>query len=132
MFKTLQKAVVAVAMAASALTVSTAAEARDGYYRHRGGGDDAAIAIGAGLVGLAIGAAVASDGNRHHRRYYDSDYYYYDARPRYRSYYYYDSYPRYYRYNRPYRNHYYRHDRRWRGDGWGYRRNSYRYYGRGW
>jgi hypothetical protein len=51
--------------------IAAPAQARDGYYRGHGGGDDAAIAIGAGIVGLALGAALAS-GSR------DRDYYYED------------------------------------------------------
>ena len=54
-----RKAALGVALGASTLVATAApAEARD-RYRHRGGGDDAAIAIGAGLVGLAVGAAIA-------------------------------------------------------------------------
>ena len=53
---------------AGALAATAPAHARD---RH--GDDDAAIAIGAGLVGLAIGAAIASDDR--HDRYYDRHYY---------------------------------------------------------
>lgn len=99
------------ALAASILVASTPAQARD----RRGGDDDAAIAIGAGIVGLAIGAAIASD-NRRDR--YDDDYYY-DS-PRYRSYprHYYRDYPRhYYRdgyrsYKRDHRRYERRHHRR--------------------
>lgn len=122
------KAVLAATLAASALTVASPAQARDGY-RHRGGGDDAAIAIGAGIIGLAIGAAIASDHNDD--RYDDRDYYY-DSYPRYRGGYYYNSYPQYYRYDyrdarRDYRRDY-RHDRRWRDrDGYreGHRRHGW-------
>jgi len=64
--------------------LATPAAARDRYY-HRHGSDDAAIAIGAGLIGLAIGAAIASDHDDRYygdRYYYDNGYYY----PRYRGY----------------------------------------------
>ena len=76
--------------------LATPAAARDRYY-HRHGSDDAAIAIGAGLIGLAIGAAIASNHDDRYygdRYYYDNGYYY----PRYRGYdYYYRRYPnRYY------------------------------------
>jgi hypothetical protein len=105
-----RSAVLAATLAASTLVAGAPAQARDYYYRHHRGGDDAAIAIGAGLVGLAIGAAIASDGRhgRYYDGYYDSGYYnrgYYPqgyAYPRYQGYYY-DSYPRYrssYRYDR--------------------------------
>lgn len=57
------------ALGACALMVSAPAMARD-HYRDRGG--DAALAIGAGIVGLAIGAALA---DRDDRYYYDRGYY---------------------------------------------------------
>jgi len=124
-----KKAVLAAGMGAMALAVSTTAEAR-GY--HRGGGDDAAIAIGAGIVGLAIGAAIASsdhddgyyyDGPRGY--YYGPAYYggpaYYPAYPVYRGGYYYRSYP-------AYRGYYREAPRGYRGDGYrrGYRGEGYR------
>lgn len=49
----------AAALAAGSLA-SSAPAAAHGWHR---GGNDAAIAIGAGVVGLAIGAAVASNSN---------------------------------------------------------------------
>lgn len=83
------------------------AEARR-YYRDR---DNTGVAIAAGVVGLAIGAALASSSrDRYYRdRYYDGYYYdrpYYRDYPRYQ-YRYYDrrysyDYDRYY-YDRPYR-----------------------------
>ena len=105
------------ALVASVTMAAAPAEARDSWGRHRGGGDDAAIAIAAGIAGLAIGAAVS---NRNQGRYYDDRYdrdssYY----PRYRENYYYNSYPQYngYYYNnydRGYRNYdrYDRHERK--------------------
>ena len=108
------KSAAAAAIPALAL-VAAPAQARDGYYRgHRGGGDDAAIAIGAGVVGLALGAALAS-GSRDRDYYYDDEYYY----PRGS---YYQSYPRYYSYDYDYP----RYRRDWNGwhgdrhDGWGH------------
>ena len=66
------------ALAASTFTAATVAQAHG--YRDRD--DDAAIAIGAGIIGLAVGAAIASDN--------DDGYYYRDRR-------YYRAYPdRYY------------------------------------
>jgi hypothetical protein len=58
---------VAAALAASSLALATPAQAH---------GDDAAIAIGAGIVGLAVGAAIASDrGHRDvHVDYHDGGY----------------------------------------------------------
>jgi hypothetical protein len=99
--------------ALAALSFAAApAQARD-YYRHDRGGDDAAIAIGAGVVGLALGAAIASSSRDRDYYYYDDGYYY----PRG----YYRDYPRYYdRRVYVYPRHYYRRDRwrGWRGDGW--------------
>ena len=125
------------ALAVLGMAGATSAEARD---RYRGGDDDAVIAIGAGLVGLAIGAALADrDDDRYYdrgwhsnRRYvrvggYDDYYYYYPNNPR-----------RYYRdryYDRDYRSWYgNRGYDRWerRRDRWerGHRHRD-RYYGRG-
>ena len=67
-----RKAALGLALVASASLAAAPAEARDRYGRHRGG-DDAAIAIAAGIAGLAIGAAISSDGRRD--RYYDGQYY---------------------------------------------------------
>ena len=84
------------ALVASVTMAAAPAEARDRWDRHRGGDDDAAIAIAAGIAGLAIGAAV-SNGNQ--GRYYDDRYDRYDRDssyyPRYRENYYYNSYPQY-------------------------------------
>lgn len=114
------------ALAATALLAASPATARD-HYR-RGGGDDAAIAIGAGIIGLAIGAAIADhDDDRYYdsgwypeRRYvtvrgYPGYYYYYEGRP---NRYYHDRY--YDRYYAPY----YR-DRWSRGRDWGYGHRGY-------
>lgn len=102
MFKFLKTGAMAAALAAGALFSANPAEARD---RYRGGGDDdAAIAIGAGIIGLAIGAAIASDNDD---GYYDDRRHY---RPQYRNQYYYNDYDNYPRYRHHYRND----DRRWR------------------
>lgn len=102
MIKTFKRATAALVLAATTLSVATTAEARDRYYRGHGG-DDAAIAIGAGIVGLAIGAMIADRGDRH---YYDRAYYpkrrYVRVRGYPDYYYYYDGYP-----NRYYRDRYY-------------------------
>ena len=76
MFK---KAALATALAASALTSATPAMARDYYGRHHGS-DTAGIAIGAGIIGLAIGAIAASSSNRHNYEYRDG--YYWDREGR--------------------------------------------------
>ena len=125
---TLTKTAIAGLIGALALTAAVPAEAR-GW--HRGGGDDAAVAVGAGILGLAVGAAIASDRPRY---YYDDEYYagpaYYPAYPAYG---YYNNYPVYhgprYYYNgyngyRGYRgyNGYRGYDRGYRHEGhWGHR-----------
>lgn len=133
MIDTLKKTGLALAMAATALVgTASQAEAR-GYHRGHDGGDDAALAIGAGIIGLAIGAAIADRGDD---RYYDADWYparryvMVDGYPDY--YYYYDGYPNVY-YRDRYYNRYYggwyehrRHDRWNRGYG-----RVQRWYGRG-
>lgn len=131
MLKNLRNAAIAATLGVATLMSSVGtAEARDRYWHRHRGGDDAAIAIGAGIAGLAVGAAIASDRrDRYDRRYYRGyprGGYYYDGYPRYR----YDSY--YYRDYPRYRGHW--RDRRdwgWRGDrrDWRYRD---RYYRRGW
>ena len=114
MMKTLKTAGLAAALLAGSMAAANEAEARD---RYRDGGETAAIAIGAGILGLAIGAALA---DRDDRNYYDRDYYrhrrYVSVRGRPGHYYYYDNAPRrYYRdryydryygryYNQRYRN----------------------------
>ena len=84
---------------AGATLVATASPAeaqwRHRYYRHHG--DRTALAIGAGALGLAVGAAIGS-GSRYNRGYYGDRYYYgggYYGRPY--AYNYYDGY-----YGRPY------------------------------
>lgn len=114
--KTLLKTLgLAAALAATGLGSIQSAEARDRWGRG-GGGDDAAIAIGAGILGLAVGAAIADRGDD---RYYDRRFYnsrrYVTVRNRPGYYYYYDNAPRRY-----YRDRYYG------------RPNFYGYNGRGW
>lgn len=120
MFKNLKRAGIVAALAVGSMAfTTTSAEARDHW---RGRGDDtAAIAVGAGIIGLAVGAAIASNNDR---GYYRGGYYggYY-GRP-----YYYRSYPRGYYYDRPYpRRYYYRDYRGWdRGRHRGWDRRYYR------
>ena len=72
LFSTVGK--VAAGAAALSLVVATTASADPRYRHHRDrGGDTAAVAVAAGIVGLAVGAAI-SDGNRNDR-YYDDRYY---------------------------------------------------------
>jgi hypothetical protein len=68
----LNKGIATLVIGASLASVAAPAEAR---RRHHRGDDDAAWAIGAGLLGLGIVAAIASsDRGRYRHRYYD-DYY---------------------------------------------------------
>ena len=121
MLNGLKKLGLGAALAASALLAASPASARD-HYRDRGG-NDAAIAIGAGIIGLAIGAAIADYVTV---RGYPGYYYYYDGYPNryYRDRYYSRYYAPYYRerWSRGYDRHFYsrrdwHHDRRdWRRD----------------
>ena len=112
MTKLFGKAALGAALIAATTLAAAPADARD-YYRYGRHHDRTGTAIAAGVVGLAIGAALASNSRD---RYYDDGYYpryrssyypqsYYYAYPRYRTYYYYDNY-------RPYRRHD-RYDRRY-------------------
>ncbi|WP_380782406.1 hypothetical protein [Sphingomonas sp. R86520] len=78
----LKKAGLGVALAATALTAAAPADAqrwgRGGYGRgyggyHRGGNAAGAAVLG-GILGLGVGAAIASSNNRN-RGYYDDGYY---------------------------------------------------------
>lgn len=63
----LKKATLATALVASTMASVTPAMARD-HYRNRGN-DTAAVAIGVGILGLAIGAIAASSSNNNRRDY---------------------------------------------------------------
>jgi hypothetical protein len=69
----IKKAVLGGALAVSTLAAVAPAEAQ--YYRdrHHRGGDAAGAAIVGGIIGLGLGAAIASSSNRD--RYYDRGYY---------------------------------------------------------
>jgi len=68
----IRKGVLAATLAASALvSTATPVMARDYYRRHD---NTAAVAIGVGIIGLAVGAIAASS-NNDDRRYYDDRYY---------------------------------------------------------
>ena len=128
---TLKKLGLGAALAASALLSASPAAARDPYYDR--GGNDAAVAIGAGIIGLAIGAAIADRGDD---RYYDRRYYgsrrYVTVRDRPGYYYYYAGNPnRYYRdryydrYYAPYYRDRWSSGRDWRRDNRDWRRERY-------
>jgi hypothetical protein len=81
----IKKAGLGAVLAATVITAAAPAEAQRWRRYDRGrGGDVAAGAVLGGIVGLGVGAAIASS-NRD--RYYDRGYYY-GPRPRYRGYYY--------------------------------------------
>lgn len=81
-----KKAGLGFALAATALASAAPAEAQrwgGRHYDRRGGGDGVAGALIGGVLGLGIGAAIASSNNR--PRYVDRGYYdqgYYQAPPR--------------------------------------------------
>lgn len=119
----LKKTAIAAGLAATALASASPAMARDwNHGGYRGHDNTAAVAIGAGILGLAVGAIVASGNDRHNDRYYASDWSYRDG-------YYWDRDGRRYsrddyeRYGRDYRN-----DGRYDGQGGYY---GDRYEGRG-
>ncbi len=78
MNRILTAAVAALTIAGSVAAVAGPAQAEPYRYynRHKGNNNDAGIAIAAGIVGLAIGAAVASSGSnkRNSSYYYDNGY----------------------------------------------------------
>ena len=85
----LKKATLATVLAATALTSVTPAMA-DPYYgrgHRRGGGDATGAAIAGGIIGLALGAIIASSANSNRNRYADRgwtwrDGYYWDRQGR--------------------------------------------------
>jgi len=75
----MKKAGLGIALAATALTAAAPADAQRwgrgyGGYRHHGGGNAAGAAVLGGILGLGVGAAIASSNNRN-RGYYDDGYY---------------------------------------------------------
>ena len=62
----------ALSVVAAATTAS--ADSRYRHYRGHRGGDTAAVAVAAGIVGLAVGSAI-SNNDRRDRGYYDQGYY---------------------------------------------------------
>jgi len=124
---TLTKIVGATVLTATAMTAASPAMAQGYYYGHRDRGDTTGAAVAGGIIGLALGAIVASSIASHndHNRYADRgwtwrDGYYWDREGR-----------RYYKDGRAYddgnRNGYY--DRRGYDDR-GYGQGERGYYGR--
>ena len=66
----LKKAITGLTIASTLALVATPADAQR-YRRYRHHNDDAALAIGAGIIGLGIGAAI----NSNRRGYYNDGYY---------------------------------------------------------
>lgn len=62
--------VAALAMVAGASAASAGSYRHGGYYGHGRGhhGNDVGVAIAGGIVGLALGAAIANNGNNGHYR----------------------------------------------------------------
>ncbi|HEY0413258.1 MAG TPA: hypothetical protein VGD66_08950 [Allosphingosinicella sp.] len=74
MTNVLKKGIIGAAVAATVAVTASPADAQ--YRRHRHHGDDAAWAVGAGIVGLGIGAAIASSNRGYYGNgYYDNGYY---------------------------------------------------------
>ena len=120
MTKLFGKAALGAALIAATTMAAAPADARD-YYRYGRHHDRTGTAIAAGVVGLAIGAALASNnrGRYYNDRYYNDGYYNRNYRGSYypQSYYYYPQNQGYYydNYNRRYRDdyRYERKHRRW-------------------
>ncbi|WP_088310676.1 hypothetical protein [Novosphingobium sp. B 225] len=64
----LKKTMLGTALIATALASATPAMANDGRYRRGGDGDTAGAAVVGGIIGLAIGALIASGGKNKHNR----------------------------------------------------------------
>jgi len=77
MNKVMTKAGLALALGATALTAAAPADAQRYYGRgyHRGGGNAAGAAVLGGLVGLGVGAAIASNRGYGYDRGYGYGYY---------------------------------------------------------
>ncbi len=65
--------VAALAVVAGA-TAASADPYRHGYYGHGHHGNDVGVAVAGGIVGLALGAAIAGNNNGHYRTGYDYGY----------------------------------------------------------
>jgi hypothetical protein len=77
MRKSLTTAMAALTFGGAIAATAAPAEARDrgNYYRHDRHGNNTGAAVAAGVVGLALGAALASSGNRRSSGYYNNGYY---------------------------------------------------------
>jgi hypothetical protein len=119
-----RKATLAAVLGATVIAGASPAMARDGY-RGRDNGDTAAAAIVGGVIGIALGAIIASDNNNDNDRRYRDGYYPRDG------YYQRDGY--YYRDGRRYSQREWNRNRSASRDGY-YNRRGYRnegYYSRG-
>jgi len=70
----IKKGILATTLAASALAATASPTMARDYYRHHDNG--AGLAVGIGIIGLAVGAVIASNHNDRYRdgRYYDRRY----------------------------------------------------------
>jgi hypothetical protein len=66
----LKKATLATVLGATALTAASPAMA-DSYRGYHRGGDTTGAAVAGGIIGLALGAIIASSANNHNDRYVD-------------------------------------------------------------
>jgi hypothetical protein len=73
--KTLKKIVLGSALTASSLAIAAPASAQDYNRYHRHSGDNATAAIVGGVIGLALGAAIASSSNRGYDNYRNGTWY---------------------------------------------------------
>ena len=75
MSKIIGKAVTALTLGATLALTATPADAQWRRSHHRHHNDRTGLAIGAGIIGLGIGAAIASSGRGYGGGYYDRGYY---------------------------------------------------------
>ena len=73
--KTFKKIILGSALAASSLAIAAPASAQDYNRYHRHSGDGATAAIVGGVIGLALGAAIASSSNRGYDNYRNGTWY---------------------------------------------------------
>jgi hypothetical protein len=102
MTKLFKTGIAGLALAGTLAVTAAPAEAQRYRYRDRDLGDRAALAIGAGIIGLGIAASIANRGGYYDRGYYGGGYYGAGYDPYYRG-----GYNRGY-YDRRYRRSYYR------------------------
>jgi hypothetical protein len=70
-----RKSIAGLALASTVALTAAPADAQRYRRYHRHHGDDAALAIGAGIIGLGLGAAISSNRGYYGNGYYDRGYY---------------------------------------------------------